>query len=435
MRFKYPVGKVDWANLPKELLTTIAKHLTFLEDVISFSVVCKSWQLAVALEKPSLPPKFPVLMLIQIKDKQGGGNEDKENMQIQKSFTLISRGLFVSLEKEKRTSTSESCTLRFESHVCRLNFIKAAYKRCLGSKFGWLLTLSVDSQISLLHPFSRHQLQLPPNPNFDDLVDPHHPAFSGLFDPNMTRNPEDFSDTFIRKAVLSSNPWKNSTCNDYEVSDFVIMAIFSEACILAIARPGDRVWTKVQVPSHYYYDTIYHKDKFYAVDCKGALVVFEFVCDQSPRGTVIAPGPQGMIDSFRKYLVESSGDLLLVSRARTKCVRRTKYDVRIEEPPYWTYRFKIFKLEECTQVGSEYKYNWIELNNLGSKALFVGTSSVSLNASDCRGSCQANCIYFTDDFQYGHGHDMGVFNVGNGTVEHHFLNKPSTYSSVPFWYL
>lgn len=435
MEFKYKICKVDWENLPKELLTAISQQLTFLEDVIRFSIVCKSWQSAVASGvKPSIPPRFPVLMHIQTKGKEGESHQDNYDLQRHRSFGLISRGLFVSLEKGKKTSTTGSCMRHFESNVWRIKLSEVSYRRCLCSNFGWLIALHTDLHINLWHPFSGYEIKLPPNPNFDDLCDSQHPAFSYLFDPHADYEPKESTDIFIRKAVLSSNPLHKTTGFDYEKRDCVIMAIFSEAGILAFARPGDKAWTKVDVPSHYYHDIIYYKQKFYAVDCKGVLVLCDLNDDEAPRASVIAPSPEGMIDSFMKYLVESSGVILLVLRARTNWYSGTDTENK-NEPPYWTYRFRIFKLEECSEVGSGYRYKWVQVNNLGRSALFIGTSSSSVCESGIMGSCKANCLYFTDDFQYEKGHDMGAFNVGDSTVEHYFLHQTSSYCSIPFWYV
>ena len=74
-----------------------------------------------------------------------------------------------------------------------------------------------------------------------------------------------------------------------------------------------------------------------------------------------------------------------------------KEEEYINDNAYLTIGFTVQKLKRCTQAGSKYRYKWVKVHSLGDQALFVGdNSSVSLSASSFNG-CKANCIYFTDD--------------------------------------
>ncbi|RCV16409.1 hypothetical protein SETIT_3G135600v2 [Setaria italica] len=62
---------------------------------------------------------------------------------------------------------------------------------------------------------------------------------------------------------------------------------------------------------------------------------------------------------------------------------------------------------------------WRPVNTLGGQALFVGTHSKSLPASEC--GAQEDCIYFLSDYDWGYYdkdpfRDCGVFNMRNGMI-------------------
>ena len=164
------------------------------------------------------------------------------------------------------------------------------------------------------------------------------------------------------------------------------------------------------------------------------------------------------------HSVESSGDLLLVSRIRVGTLYDTDNDFEGDnedvnfhedeseeeeddddqdqdqfrelgqecmfEIPYVTTGFKILKLQCSAEVKSKTEYEWVNVDSLGDQALFLGgNSSVSLSASSFNG-CKVNCIYFTDDnFDYstaslnGLAYDMGVFSMEDGTSKQHYKGK------------
>ncbi|BBG98246.1 hypothetical protein Prudu_007598 [Prunus dulcis] len=101
---------------------------------------------------------------------------------------------------------------------------------------------------------------------------------------------------------------------------------------------------------------------------------------------------------IKAYLVGSNEEeLLLVHRYSTfTCQCRV------------TNGFRLFKMDDD-------KYTWIEKNDLGDFALFVGdNSSISVVASKIQG-CESNCIYFYDDNDLTKRDrsftDFGVYNI------------------------
>ena len=175
------------------------------------------------------------------------------------------------------------------------------------------------------------------------------------------------------------------------------------------------------------------------------------------------------------HSVESSGDLLLVSRIRVGPLYDTDNDFEDDnedvnfhedeseeeeddddqdqdqfrelgqecmfEIPYVTTGFKILKLESSSELKSKNEYDWVHVDNLGDQALFVGDTSMSLSASSFNG-CKANCIYFTYDnvdcylnCLSGGGYDMGVFSMKDGTINQHYKGKSLSSFAPPVWYI
>ncbi|KAL7209811.1 hypothetical protein ACSBR1_031388 [Camellia fascicularis] len=126
--------------------------------------------------------------------------------------------------------------------------------------------------------------------------------------------------------------------------------------------------------------------------------------------------------SSQFYLVESIGELLIVIRYIGEFVRHDgevvhKTDIDHDLIyPYITKLFHVYKLDLK-------KENWEKVESLGDRILFLGRNqSMSLSASDFS-EYKKNSIYFTDDYwdrmdehyEYG-GHDMGIFNLGDGSI-------------------
>ncbi|KAF8412286.1 hypothetical protein HHK36_000247 [Tetracentron sinense] len=356
----------NWSELPNDLLGLIAQRVLIYEDFVAFGGVCESWR-SVAVKQNFTPsPQLPWLMLPEQK------NCDT------RTFFSLSKGMV---------------------HERRLPEVRG--KRCWGSQ-GWLITFSIDLNISLLNPFTRLQIQLPPHRTFKY----HFDIYEDVEEYNYT--PAEIQELYIYKAIVSSSP--SST------TDYVVMVIHGPKIQLAFARPGDEAWTTIEEtrPTRYY-DVIYYKEKFYAVNSHGVVVV----CDvQGPNPTelrIIAKMPD--FDT-KIYLVESAGALLVVSRY---------VDINIVNGVfiYQTTKFRVFKPDLSKSNGE-----WLQLKNLGDRALFLGQStSMSIVASDFP-KCKANCIYFTDDNEEpylcnpeGGGKDMGIFDLEDGSFKSHYTGE------------
>ncbi|KAL5994429.1 hypothetical protein ACLOJK_024479 [Asimina triloba] len=330
----------DWGGLPRDALEHIAKQLTFVVDYIRFAAVCKPWRSAAYENLRHRPRQLPFLL---IRDPDGSTN---------------ARGIYSLVDKR---------LLNFRLPVPRA-------MRCRGSSDGWLSLIGFDLSITLFNPFSRKHIPLPPmntipNP-FDDML---------------------CGDTFIQKVILSSDP--SFTPN------FLVVITYSCRAKLAFFRPGDRIWNPIDCGLASFDDVLYHKGQFYAVNCKGMVVI----CDLTSQKPYAVELPVPLVQNsylIKRYLVEWKGELLQI-------IREFIWEINDYDDEYRTASFEVYKLDLSGPM------KWVEVTSLGNHIVFLGdNSSFSVSASDFPVS-KRNCIYFTDDhFEQYEPTPQGFFDVG-----------------------
>ncbi|KAL8105769.1 hypothetical protein AgCh_029531 [Apium graveolens] len=487
---------VNWDNVPSQLLQIIGGKICSANDFIRFSAVSKTWQSVMSERREAekalmmVSPESPLLLLAEevqrgllscdinsdedengyeeenvdeeMEESEEGEEEsededddeddfgdegeevdefiDDEDIEINEEgradqemevgqdegFEDIWNDRYQYMKRYYRTSvfTARGIYSLSTEKLYTIELPEAAGKLVLGTKKGWMLTLGKSFETSLLHPLLRQEVSLPSmrvvRVGNEDIT------YKGVFL------------NYIRKASMCSGVQPNENVLFNDRPDPIIMIIYGEQGYLAFARPGDEVWTKVDVPwEGAYTDIAYHRGKFYSVNCKGSTfvchVIDYYTNGRQATGKKVADCPvtEPVDNDFvEKYLVESGCHLWLLLRLRTIKLS----DLRLR---YGTTRFLVWKLEEdVSQNGLETRNTWIQMNNLDNKAFFIGrNSSVSLPSSGC---ISPNCIYFTDDarelyFPDGGGHDMGVFNVESGTIVPHFEGKSLHPFSPPLW--
>ncbi|KAH7840766.1 hypothetical protein Vadar_021312 [Vaccinium darrowii] len=353
---------VNWAELNQDLLSLIGKKLDFREDFNAFGRVCKSWRSVAVKENFRGSQQIPWLMLAEAEEEEKG---DKNN-----SATADERR-FVSVKGGDM--------------IGKLMLPEARGKRCLETR-GWLVTISENSEMNLLHPISRVQIALPSMTTLDHYED------GSMFNNFI----------YVQKAVLSSCP---SGSNNY-----VLMIIHEGRGFLGYWRCGDKAWTTIQTRFGAFRDITYYKGQFYAVNTSGKV----FVCDierDPTRAHAVGGAPDEIVPWIQTerhpYIVEWEGNLLIVVRDG-------------------------FMLK---YVGS---MAWNP--SKGDNALFLGdNASISVRAAALLG-IKPNCIYYTDDcwpayieFKRGGGRDMGIYNLADGSQTPYF--KGESFSSIcpPLW--
>ncbi|KAJ4831361.1 hypothetical protein Tsubulata_042144 [Turnera subulata] len=288
---------------------------------------------------------------------------------------------------------------------------------CVGSSHGWLMLFYGDKAEG--HMFLLNPSFLTPN------LSPPLFCFPSI------------SGTAI-KAILLSDPSTDE--------EFGAVAIYKHNTGLghpnhtkiAFYKHGDDQWSDLGVAKGLIYcDIMCHNNHLYALTDCGSIEVWDLHgSDQPEKIRDIKPSTADkMIHTYQTrkdlysnqlYLVESSGEILLVERYRGYYVDPegravTEWDLLPEDDtqpsvyPYRTLFFHVYKLDSDGE-------RWVEVHDLKHKALFVGGShSMSLSTKNFPG-CKTNAIYFSDDnwdqmdedFLYG-GHDFGVFDLKKRT--------------------
>ncbi|PON75658.1 hypothetical protein TorRG33x02_245070, partial [Trema orientale] len=205
--------------------------------------------------------------------------------------------------------------------------------------------------------------------------------------------------------------------------DLILIVIFGECRKLAYIRPAKySSWTCVlDGRVSFFDDVVYHKNKFYALTTKSALVSFD-VTDSFESKTKFVIDEEQSSDEEEEDGEEQSSD-------------DDEEDDENEESDE-VKRYIKFSDDRETKMLRVFKWNlddssWVEINSLGDSALFLGdNTSVSVLASTFAG-CQKNSIYFTNDkdtSEYGDEGpmDLGVYQLETGTCTRGFTFDAAT---------
>jgi hypothetical protein len=354
---------VDWTQLPRELLQSISKKLTLYSDYVRFRAVCPQWRSSVQRFPRHLPPQFPWLMLPL----------SKSQLQSHRSF------YDVSTNKTHHLELPEACHSQVR----------------VDSSNGWLVIIDSSSAILLLNPLTLAKFNLPPLSSFPNVVSLNFSKVSKEYEYTIREASGkiyrlklgEMRNFFIKKIVLSS-------CS-VDKDNFIAVAIVNETGELAYCKNGHQYWTSMGYVGLACCDVTYFKEKFYAVDAAGSVVVCD-VSGESPSVSVIRMRFSSTIGyvCHKVYLVNSGDELLAV-------VRQLDHQLPQQGPFMFYLRTVYFVVYRMNWS----KQRWSSVEDLGDRVLFVReSSSVSLSAADVQrcsrlspNECFKNCIYFTDD--------------------------------------
>lgn len=404
-----------WSDLPKELLDLILSKMSFI-TILNFRAVCPSWRTAVkAYTKSSYYRQVLQVPWLLLPREQ----QDDKNIGF---FSLQDKKVF------KRMNTPQE----FHNGLC------------LGTSHGWLVMLDEKVDPYLFNPFSLAQIPLPKLETYPEILSVSKSGESGYdllhYDGSLEcirhiESVQDLRGYFISKAVVSSDPSHNN-------GNFFVLIIFELGDYLqsqlAFYRSGDSQWTRLGEINENYCDVVCHNDKFFALNYNK--VETWDVLDSSPvkKNEIIADFPEKVYEtrdslinccSTRSYLVEASGDLLLVERFIGEFVNEVGVPTQWEDK-YKTLLFQVYKLDSSMK-------KWEEVESLGDQVLFLGANQSKCVSIRDIPVCESNSIYFTDDSwdrinEHNIRYDLGVFNMEDKSIKSyyqcHLLTEPP-----PFW--
>ena len=356
-----------WVSLHQDLILSIAKHISSLEDYVFLRSVCRSWRSAATKE-----------------------NFNSSNLQLPPWLMFRQRNPNSSITTTKIYSLTNHKTYQI--------LHGQSYARTIFSSMGWILDASSPNQFGRLPLKLVHPLK------------PDRPYPIPYRDIN-----------FVSKFLLSSRPSLSF--------DFMALVIYkpspnNDSNRLSFWKPGMSLWTTINAHEPVFFvDVVSFNGRFYAVDRRRRVLALNLDQDHNnnnnnnqtvsvvselnlPKSEAPFVNPY---DVEKLYLVESDGSLLVVQGNR-QWLGHAKSE---------TTEFRVFEVN--VNDGSFGK-----VKSLGDRALFLGdnSSSFSIKASDFKG-CKSNCIYFADDFRsLGNNgvrsEDVGIFHMQDRKLERFF---------------
>nr|GEU65004.1 hypothetical protein [Tanacetum cinerariifolium] len=243
-------------------------------------------------------------------------------------------------------------------------------------------------------------------------------------------------DTFPR--FLETSGW------DIGISKMVFLAPTSLVLVLwgcswklGFCRIGDKKWTHVDKGWHGTIEDItFYNGRVYSFDCNCHIRAWDVYGEDPTQIVNVSKFPED--DDYDEYingaayiigLDDEERKRLLVVLRKGMC----NDDTEQHNETYLTKNFQVFEYD----LASE---KWFKVEDLGSKALFVGFNSLFWIEEDPAGAIKGNCIYFTDDAdeiyafsKSGGGRDMGIYHLFDGAIESHFVEESCSHLTSPIW--
>lgn len=315
---------VDWSGLPRAILEMIFERLTLIE-CRSISAVCVSWRNVFASE---------------LSCWQGLGFPS----------------LLMSGQKERKMRT---CVSMLEKRAWEMELPEAQGKFFWGSFHDWLIMVDAAEyfsvNISLLNPFTRIKLDLPNAWNF------------------------------YHKMVLSGLPFQQN---------LICMLVHDQFRELAFWVEGASSWLELKLDGEPFEDAVFCNGSFYLLSkdsnniwqVDGAIILNVFRKEGASASEICIQLHEINMPKDRtnhgllRYLVESCGEVLLISR----------FFCTIPSAVLETHLFEVDMLDISHK-------SWNKVDNLGDRILFIGKCSSRSFSSTELGVETKNSIYFSND--------------------------------------
>ncbi|KAB1223727.1 hypothetical protein CJ030_MR2G004733 [Morella rubra] len=382
--------RVEWSDLPKELLPIIGKSLETRVDVLRFRSVCSSWRFSTPLF-PANSPRFPFKV-------------PHPSSSSSRSSYLCQRTLYRLQPLNASTAISSSSS----------------------SNQGWLIKVeeSNSGELRLLEPLSNRQIRSSPldpktlklnllNCRIVELTKACVLSFFYTVGPRSEAGRNHVSTrkfiTGVNKAVMFPNSaWTSA-------DECAIFVLFLDGK-LGFAKYGNEELTPVNDWSPEFDDIIVYKGQFYVVDRLG---IVSWIDCSSLKLVQFSPPLCGL--GGQKHLVESGGALYVLDRyldGERRIQLDNNFSVRVHNCPK-TVGFQVYRLDE--EWGQ-----WIREKSLGDKAFALSDDcSFSVSTRELFGF-EGNRIYFLDSAE------IYVFNLEDRSFKE--LVRPGDDFAI-FWAL
>ncbi|KAM3709921.1 hypothetical protein ACJW31_02G211100 [Castanea mollissima] len=351
--------RVEWSELPKELLPTIGKKLDTRIDIVRFRSVCNTWRSSIP-HFLSYSPRFPLIF---------------------------------------PTPYPASTPIRTPAYLCQSTIyrLQSLNPSSISSNKAWLIKVEQDSnsggKFRLFDPISNRRTRYPiPNKTlnlFDSRVVELTKAYTLRYQfragsSTSTNEIDQVLSVFdtsifgVNKVVMfPDSPWTN-------VNASAAFVIFNDGK-LGFAKSGDEELLLVDRESVDYDDIIVYKGQFYVINSLG---IVSWIDHSSLKLVQFLPPLCGL--GSQKHLVESCGALYVVDRYLDR-------ERRVENDAFYmggadcaqSIGFKVYRFDE--EWG-----RWELKESLGDRAFVLGNDCCfSVMAKELSGY-KRNCIYFTD---------------------------------------
>ncbi|MBA0850261.1 hypothetical protein Goshw_027511 [Gossypium schwendimanii] len=349
----------SWSELPKELISYIAKCLDTRTDVLRFRAVCCSWRASVPL--PPKSPKLPMHFSLPVNDPR------KPIVSAVISQTVVYR---IAQPGFHAHPNRKSCFIRVEE-------------------------TEQENKFRLVNPFSERLIKHMPA-NFPKEI--NHLNF------RVEELTKGFSIRLLKDDGSSdlhdNNFWtrKLKLASDFDSS---YKAISISSGQLRRARldtyTADIHWCSLDTEVHYR-DITNFDGKFFMVNIYGVILGMDesfYTLDE------VHTSLEQKDWECERYFVESCGHLYLVVRDFLICPTLVQYNYTLDafmteaKDANVPVKFKVYKRIPSGDQRS--RFCWVEVNDLGDRAFFVSTDcSFSFLTRDYTG-CGGNCIIYVDE--------------------------------------
>ncbi|KAH0465341.1 hypothetical protein IEQ34_005444 [Dendrobium chrysotoxum] len=414
-----------WSDLPTDLLYSISSLLPIV-DFLHFSVVCTSWNNAVANNVLLGIHCHPSPWLLLPNDAG------------EASDTLTFYDVAI----------KEEGGLDRHHHLSSLGY-HIFGRRCIGSKDGWLVTLDkIDLQPRIFNPLTKAEICLPslftipeeqchrikPEYALDGSIE----TFYNEIHPQFSTDAERFRDIYFRKIVISSNDLYGTA-----------VVIYGYRKLLALAKPHDQAWALgPQLLSYHtnrlevFEDVYYHKEeqRFYAITHFSMVLTFDL---NGQNIEMICPpiqDPFTINSDCMNYIFLLLGSLLKVERETTffDLPSHRRYIPGDTMYTGKTIRISVLKLGPDVTTSCSFS-QWISVKDLEGFSIFIGCNQTFALHYKVAPGIRPNCVYFTDHWDEMSpeeaDRDFGLFDLQNDCFQYFFDSDSQPNWPPSIWFM